>query len=308
MVKLEAENLQLKADIDSQNSRNIVLQELLNQANKKSEERENRYLQIYQEKLSLESSLESTAQGDPVQKYEPCGPKVKNLAHVFDSTDVFRKTRQNLEAERKTNAELKAELSKVKLQLQAANKSCKLLNPLLGEQSETCANLLVASLGDQHEPTALATNKKNQSTTLKEPLQENEQSISLAERIKANLDSYEFLLSDDSDDNTAIRNNLSTTELKETLREVARAAAASSNANKNMTGSQAFDSKIDSIAKMLMKDREGLARSKEVHKTKSFSQAFAAIELHDLSPLPNRSISPSILKRLSRLISKADNP
>lgn len=307
MIKLEAENLQLKGDIDSHNSRNTILQELLNQANKKSEERENRYLEVYQEKLSLESSLESTAQGDLIQKYEPCGLKAKNFAHDFDSTDVFHKTRQSLEAERKTNAELTAELSKVKLQLKAANKSCESLNPLLGEGSETCANFLAASLGDKHEPTALAMNKKNQSTALMEPRQENEQSISLAERIEDNLHSYESLLSDNSNDNGVIRNNLAATELKETLREVARAAAASSNANKNVAGSQAFDSKIDSIAEMLMKDREGLARSKEVHKTKSFSQAFADIELHDLSPLPNRSNSQSILKRLSRLISKADN-
>ena len=142
LSKLEAENLQLKASADNQDSKTTTLQQLLDQAHQKLEEREKSYLEIYQEKLSLESSLDSISQGDPVQRYRPHSAGDRNLIYRFDSTDVFRKTREKLDVERKRNAELEAELSTVKFQLQAANNDCKSLNMLCWRQVKASTNLL----------------------------------------------------------------------------------------------------------------------------------------------------------------------
>lgn len=142
LSKLEAENLQLKASADNQGSKTTTLQQLLDQAHQKLEEREKSYLEIYQEKLSLESSLDSISQGDPVQRYTPHSVSDRNLIYRSDSTDVFRKTREKLDVERKRNAEPEAELSTAIFQLQAANNDCKLLNVLCWKQVKANTNLL----------------------------------------------------------------------------------------------------------------------------------------------------------------------
>ena len=166
IFELQAEIQQLKTDTANLGSKNTVLQQLLDQANEKLEEGEKRYLEIFQDKLTLES-LELISQGDPIQRYTQHDAKVRNLIHNLDSTDVFRKTRDKVEAEQKRNSELQAELSMVKSQLQEANNSCKLLDTLYGKGLGH-ANSLAVSLGDERALQENTTSTEGLKASLKE--------------------------------------------------------------------------------------------------------------------------------------------
>lgn len=167
IFELQAEIQQLKTDAANLGSKNTVLQQLLDQANEKLEEGEKRYLEIFQDKITLESSLESISQGDPIQRYTQHGAKVRNLIYNLDSTDVFRKTRDKVEAEQKRNSELQAELSMVKSQLQEANNSCKMLDTLYGKGLGH-ANSLSVSLGDERASQENTTSTEGLKASLKE--------------------------------------------------------------------------------------------------------------------------------------------
>lgn len=294
LSELQAENQQLKAGTDNQGSKNTMLQQLLDQANEKLEDHDKRYLEMFQEKLSLESSLESITQGDPIQRYTPHGPTVRNLIHKTDSTDVFRKTRDKVAAEQKKNLELQAELSLVKSKLQAANNNCK---SLYGEGSKHANHTAVSLLGmDEHS--ALAIMKENESAALTGLQQENKQ-------LK-----QKSLLRNAMGNRKALQENPTSTEqLKATSKEVAKPAAAGAPGNKNPAGTKVFDKQVDSMAQVVLKDREQLAKLREVQKTKSLLNGYSDIELDDLNLLPNPRASSSTFKRFTmKFMMTADNP
>lgn len=120
---------------------------------------------------------------------------------------------------------------------------------------------------------------------LTEQQQENEQ-------LKQDFDEMKF----DFDKNLSF----SAEQIKATVQEVVNAAAASG------PGRQAFDKRIDSMAQMIMKDKQRVAQLAEVQETKSLSRTFSDIELHDLHKSPSPAASSSTIQRLSRFITKAN--
>lgn len=118
ITELETEIEQLKATNALEVSRNTVLQGILEDTIKSHEQIEGKSLEVYQEKLRLESLVAAIEQGDPVQRYTIQSTPEDCDAHNVTSTEVFKKMRDQVSKEQKRSAELEAELSEMKTRLQ----------------------------------------------------------------------------------------------------------------------------------------------------------------------------------------------
>ena len=117
VVQLENENQQLQSANALQASQNTALQQLLEDTRESHEQRDMKSLQIYQEKLKLESSLAAIKEDDLTQGYAIKSIVNNKDTHEITSTEAFKKMRDQLKAEQKKSARLEADLSALKAQL-----------------------------------------------------------------------------------------------------------------------------------------------------------------------------------------------
>ncbi len=117
VAELETENQKLKAEVTLQESKTRALQQLLKDAEERQEERDRKNLEVYQEKLMLESSLAAIEQGDPIQGYVIQAAAEKDHANEIFRTEVFKKMRDQVGMEQKRAAGLEAELYDLRSQL-----------------------------------------------------------------------------------------------------------------------------------------------------------------------------------------------
>lgn len=118
VTKLETEYQQLKATNALEVSKNTALQGVLDNTIKSHEQIDRKNLEVYQEKLMLESFVATVEQGDPIQRYTVESTPEDRHAHDVTSTEVFKKMRDQVSKEQKRSAVLEAELSEMKTQLQ----------------------------------------------------------------------------------------------------------------------------------------------------------------------------------------------
>lgn len=293
--ELENEIQQLKSSAGNRDSKNAILQQFLDDANAKLEEREKKHLQLYKENLSLIASLESVSQGDPIQRSITCDGVLGTLVNKHDSTDVFHKMRDQVKAEQTRHADLEVELSSIKSQLQNSENKCK-LTEIYRESSERYANYFAVSLVGVNESSAIEALKTHQSAVLAETQSENRRLTRQFQDIEHDLEEHKVILRDTMKEKKALEESKSSNEdIKAALQEFTREAANRAE-NPNSTSNSAFEKQITIMADKITAGRERLAKRAEVQKTKSLWACYSDIGLSNISP----SIAPSsTLKRLS---------
>lgn len=117
IAKLSGQLQELKNTPRGVDAKSVMLQQLLDDAKAKHTGLEDMYLETYQEKLMLESSLAEVQQGYPIQGYDLGKPTGRTLTHSRDSTEVFQKMRKHLSNYKRKTADIETELATVKAQL-----------------------------------------------------------------------------------------------------------------------------------------------------------------------------------------------
>lgn len=140
---LETENTQLRATNALQASEKAALQQLLTDARERQEQRERENLETYEEKLKLESALAAIKQGDAIQGYPSQSPAGNHQAHEVYSTG------------QKRSAELEAEVSALKEQLQRSEKERMSGESRYQKTIELQSNTLSGLLSDQKKRQSL---------------------------------------------------------------------------------------------------------------------------------------------------------
>lgn len=153
VAELETVNQQLQATITLHASKNTALEQLLEDAKERQDERDRKNLEVYQEKLMLESSLAAVEQGDPIQGYSVPITNKNQHAHGSSSTEVFKKMRDQVGMEQQRSAELEAEISTLKSELQVVENDCMLFESDYWKMFEVHSNSLSASPDDTKRQT-----------------------------------------------------------------------------------------------------------------------------------------------------------
>lgn len=264
LQELETRNQQLKSAASEQDSRIAMLQQLFDDAKERQEEREKKHLEVYQEKLKLESSLASLRQGDSIQEYARLFQDTRKFPDVV-SAKMFEKVREQVHADQKKRIKTESELSGVKSQLQGAEidgmSSKYLYRTIINAQSD----IISVQTVDANDMPPLEEVKQRLSTTLTELQSENENLKRQNRDILLDLEQHKTLLQNAMDEKNAKQDGEnSNLELKAILRELKAATTerppqASENTNAGL------DKQIDTWADKLVSSRERLAKSAEVH-------------------------------------------
>jgi len=117
IAKLSGQLQELKDTPRGVDAKSVMLQQLLDDAKAKHTALEDMYLETYQEKLMLESSLAEVQQGHPIQGYDLWKSTGRTLTHSRDSTEVFQKMRKHLSNYKRKTADIEIELATTKAQL-----------------------------------------------------------------------------------------------------------------------------------------------------------------------------------------------
>jgi chromosome segregation ATPase len=258
-TELETVNQQLQATNTLYASKNTALERLLEDAKERQDERDRKNLENYQEKLMLESSLAAIEQGDPIQGYIVPITKENQTAHEISSTEVFRKMRVQVGMEQKRSAELEAEVSSLKSELQMAEKDRMSSESNYWKMVEIQSNSLSASSGDKKRQTVDEVQKQ-----LIELQNENRSLKKQSRSMKMDLDEQKRLLRNAMDEK-AVKQDAggSDQELMAILQDLKTATV--ERPNQRIGGSNTgLDNQISLLADKIIDGRERLAKRAEV--------------------------------------------
>ena len=117
IAKLSAQLLELRKTPVGVDAKSVMLQQLLDDSKAKHAALEEMYLETYQDKLMLETSLAGIQQGHPIQGYGLWDPTTRPFTHSRDSTEVFQKMREQLSNYKRKTADFETELARTRAQL-----------------------------------------------------------------------------------------------------------------------------------------------------------------------------------------------
>ncbi|MCJ1485357.1 hypothetical protein MMC06_005531 [Schaereria dolodes] len=210
-AQLKEEIQKLKKSSHDSQAKNVMLQQLLDDAIVKNTELDKKFLDIYQEKLLTESSLASVNEGNAIEGFAPTSflSRTRSLTHNPDSTETFRNLRDQLRSEQKRRKECVEELEERKRMLSEAQSDLSIVDKnkidMLEELKKNNSSAL-RELQDDHrllQKTAkyLEADLNNHHTILENALSGNRrlQELSSSNKdLKASLDVIKTLPLDDS--------------------------------------------------------------------------------------------------------------
>ena len=258
---LEAEHRETQQDRDAQVS---ALQTMLDNAHERQKLRDEKYFETYYEKLQLESSLKQIEEGKSIEGSKSTVPLVMNITHKPDSTDTFEKKGAQLGNEKKKRAEIEAQLRDAIRQVDASRQDRMSLEDLFWLVVEQHTNHLSVALVDMDKLNMLEEVKKQNFTALTE-LQEQHKNLQGNYRGMANdLDDHKAMLRKSIDERASAQGATSFKQDLGSILEVVKAATAERSTNS--TGQDAIAKRVESLAEIITKDREGVFMAKEVNK------------------------------------------
>lgn len=108
--ELEKENGQLASIVSEKDNKATVLQRQLDNVQDLSADQSGKEQRLRQDISSLESSITDVRQGHPIEGSVSPAPNIVDLAHAFESTEIFRRLRAQLKDEQKKRSELEEKL------------------------------------------------------------------------------------------------------------------------------------------------------------------------------------------------------
>lgn len=124
IAELEKENGHLASEASEKDSKAIVLQRQLENAQDQSADQSVKEQTLRQDLSSLESSMSEVRRGHPIEGSVSPNRSIVELAYAFERTEIFRRLRAQLKEEQKKSGELEEKLSIVEKDLEAAINNC----------------------------------------------------------------------------------------------------------------------------------------------------------------------------------------
>ncbi len=121
IVELEKQNRQLTDDSDEKETTIKTMQRQFENIQALSVDQDKRLQDKTQEITNLQSSLAEVRQGHPIEGSVTPSPRSVYLSHNVNSTETFKRTREQLKIEQKRNIELEKMLSAAQKEIEAAN-------------------------------------------------------------------------------------------------------------------------------------------------------------------------------------------
>lgn len=121
IVELEKQNRQLIDDSDEKETMIKTMQRQLENVQALSVDQDKQLQDKTQEITNLQSSLAEVRQGHPIEGSVTPSPGSTCFSHIFNSTETFKRTREQLKIEQKKNVELEKMLSAAQKEIEAAN-------------------------------------------------------------------------------------------------------------------------------------------------------------------------------------------
>jgi len=119
--ELEKDNGQLASVASEKDNKATALQRQLDKVQDQSANQSAKEQRLRQDISSLESSITDVRQGHPIEGSVSPAQNIVNLAHAFESTEIFRRLRAQLKDEQKKHGELEEKLSIAQKDVDAAN-------------------------------------------------------------------------------------------------------------------------------------------------------------------------------------------
>ncbi|KAK4698005.1 hypothetical protein P7C71_g162, partial [Lecanoromycetidae sp. Uapishka_2] len=121
ILDLEKQLRQMTSDATEQHTKFTSLQRQLGDAQERSTSQYEQFLETRQEVSSLQSSLAEVRGGHPIEGSVSPSRITFDVAHNLESTEAFKRVREQLQVERKKRAELEQKLSAAQRDVNAAN-------------------------------------------------------------------------------------------------------------------------------------------------------------------------------------------
>ena len=258
---LEAEQRETQSDLDAQVS---ALQSMLDSANERQKMRDEKHLETYEEKLQLESSLKQIKHGKPIEGSKSTSPKARRVTHHRSSTEIFQKKTAQLEAERKKRAEIEAQLREAIRQVDASQRDRMSLEDLFWMVVEQHTNHLSVALVDLDKLKMLEEVKKQNSAALIQLHKQHKILQGHYIEMESDLDDHKVMLRKSVDDRSSMQSTASSKQELQSILEVVKAATAERPAES--AGQDAIARRVESLADVISKEREGVAVAREVNK------------------------------------------
>ncbi len=118
--ELEKDNCQLESAANGKDDKATALQRQLDSIQDLSANQSAKEQRLRQDISSLESSITDVRQGHPIEGSVSPAQNIVNLAHAFESTEIFRRLRAQLNDEQKKSGELEEKLSIAQKDIDAA--------------------------------------------------------------------------------------------------------------------------------------------------------------------------------------------
>lgn len=192
IIKLSEELQELKKNPLGVDAKSIMLQQLLDDAKAKHAALEETYLETYQDKLMLETSLAEVQQGHPIQGYGLWNPTTGTQTHPRNSTEVFQKMREQLSDYKRKTADIETELARTKAQLTESqtDRMSLLMHAIADEHTDEPP----VSLVGEAEQAALDKLKDSNLTELMHLRADHSLLLKKAKALEADLDEHKSLL------------------------------------------------------------------------------------------------------------------
>ena len=256
----EGQSQETQPDLIAQVS---ALRSMLDDAEERQKIRDAKYLETYQEKLQLESSLKQVREGKPIEGSKSPDRRIENLTHKSSSTESFQKRFAELENEKRKRAEIETQLREAIRQLDTTQQDRMSLGELFWVVIEQHTNHLSVALVDLDKLRMLEEVKKQNSAALIQLQKQHKILQGHYKDMESDLDDHKVMLRKSIDDRAFRQTNNSSNELQDILQVI---KAATTEQPTESAIQESISKRIDSLSEIIFKDREGVAKAREVNK------------------------------------------
>jgi hypothetical protein len=311
IIELEKENRQLASSTNDIEARLTVLQRQLENSQLLSTDQEKQVQGMRQEIAGLQSSLVEVRQGHPIEGFVSSPPASIHLAHTVESTETFKRMREQLKTEQKKRVDLEEKLSAAQKETEVANdertssfeRHCLMtdLNVDLFEGAliDKPKLQMIEEIKKQHGAALMQLQSEHDALRLRHTVLQGQLDKKMDERNEAWQEAHEALIAKSQADSDNQASNQGLVDLKDLIKKFSADKSAESTAHIN----EALERNVDIFVTKIEEGRERLAKQQQVSKQIS-SPNFASQNLSlPQQSIPSTIASPPPTKRASKGLS-----
>ena len=288
IAELKDDNRKLQSSRGESEAKIGMLEQMIDDVREHSEEREEKHLETYQENLVLQSSLQALQKGQRIQECEIFNPPTSLSAYTSISTDIFKKTQDRLEEERRRRSLLEQQLKSTQEELRESQNDCMSWKSTYWQVVDEGANYLSVSLVDQDKLRAVKEVKKQQSVELTNAQKENKALKRRTVDLETDRAGLQNLLRDHIDRKTSKEDTTTNDDLKDLLTGLKAALPDRSTKSAKNDFNEDPDKYIDALGKTLMEKNAQLSAREEVQRqADKFSKQASSAPTPQLFPSTN---------------------